>query len=111
MDGSPLKVQIERNAATVPVGELADVKPGEKVRWADTDAPTAVNVYSVAVYNSNGEGLKKEISIDLRRGSPVEVESVRASFINDKQILIEWDPTWMPYAILCTNLYGMRMIT
>ncbi len=93
LDGSPLKVQIERNAATVPVGELADVKPGEKVRWADTDAPTAVNVYSVAVYNSNGEGLKKEISIDLRRGSPVEVESVRASFINDKQILIEWDPS------------------
>lgn len=86
----PLTVYIYKDGAIDPTATISDKNPGDKIVWKDSNATPALHSYLVKVSNSAGDGYDSTISIDTRKGTPVAVESVRATLINDNQIYLEW---------------------
>lgn len=89
----PLTVKIYKNDSTEPCATFTGKNPGDKMEWKDEKAAKALHIYRVATANAIGDGFAAEVSIDMRKGTPVAVQTVKASFINGNQVLLEWTPT------------------
>lgn len=92
----PLTVKIYKDMSEEPCATLTGKNPGEKIKWKDEKVAQAPHVYRVIVSNNVGDGLSSEVSIDMRKGTPVSVQGVKASFINGNQVMIEWMPSTAP---------------
>jgi hypothetical protein len=86
----PLTVYIYRDGASEPAVVMDGKDPGDKIVWKDSGLAPSLHTYLVVVSNSIGEGYKSEVSINTSKGTPVAVESVRATLVNDSQIYLEW---------------------
>lgn len=86
----PLTAYIFKDGGEEPVATIADKNPGDKVKWTDENVAVALHTYRVLVANSVGNGFDSEVSIDMRKGTPVAVSSVKATLVNDNQVYLEW---------------------
>lgn len=86
----PLTVSVYKDGSSEATAVMTGKNPGEKITWKDSGVTPAVHTYLVRVSNDVGNGYDSEVSIDTRKGTPVAVESVRATLINDSQIYLEW---------------------
>lgn len=86
----PLTVSIYKNGAAEPVAVLTDKKPGEAVIWKEQNVAQSVHTYRVKASNAVGDGYDTEVSVDMRKGTPVAVSSVSATLVNAGQVYLEW---------------------
>lgn len=92
----PVSVKIIRSSSNAQVALIEGVKPGETITWTDEDAIKGKNAYQLMAVNEFGDGLSIEVACDLSDSVPVAVNSCAASYINDRQVEITWEPVTSP---------------
>lgn len=88
-----VSAKVFKDDYTEPCATFTGKKPGEKIVWTDEKVAMTMHSYKVVTFNGEGEGFSAEVSVDLRRGTPVAVSAVNASLVNGGQVLIEWNPS------------------
>ena len=86
----PLSAYIFKDGSEEPIAAIDNKNPGERVVWKDENVTVALHTYRVLVSNSVGNGFDTEVTVDLRKGTPVAVSAVKATLVNSNQIYLEW---------------------